>query len=274
MDKYIVSQWNKYQHDLKNFYNKNIKQRLNVKAVSPLLCKKCKLQTMQFCDTCSIHECGLDAEYRNKSVVDVSDDLISNLLDKVINAGEESKGIRLLGYYAEPDPGLGLDLIYLFEDKNNSLWISKVCYSSYDCAMDIPATTKEEWISIFMNVSLTVIQNMRNLEQEYELPFRSYYNGDFEFDIISGVSTKQDGWSNELYKQMLQNNGVDCKYLLPDKDYILIGVTLTFDDIYNIYRDEDLKSLMEKKCRNGKFALSGNSIFELMTNLKKIWETS
>lgn len=73
---------------------------------------------------------------------------------------------------------------------------------------------------------------------------------------------------------MLQNNGVDCKYLLPDKDYILIGVTLTFDEIYNIYRDEDLKSLMEKKCRNGKFALSGNSIFELMTNLKKIWETS
>lgn len=273
MDKFIISQWNKYQHNLENYYKKNIKLDLNVKAVSPSLCENCRSHNMQYCDVCSFHECGLDADYRHKSVIEASDEIINNLLDYIINAGEESKDIQLIGYYSELGAGLGFDLIYLFQDKNGSLWISKVIYGSYDCAIEIPATTKEEWIQIFMDVSLTVVQNLRNLEQEYESPFRCLYYGDFEYRIISGIHTNGNVRENELYKLILQNNGVDCKFLLTDKEYILVGITLTYDVMKDCYTDEQEKKIIEEESRNNRFAISGNSIDELMINLKKIWDT-
>lgn len=269
MDKFIISQWNKYQHNLENYYKKNIKLDLNVKAVSPLLCEKCKSQNLQYCDVCSIHECGLDAEYRHKSVIDASDEIINNLLDYIINAGEESKDIQLLGYFAEIGAGLGFDLIYLFQDKKGSLWISKVVYGSYDCVIDIPATTKEEWIQIFMDVSLTVVQNLRNLEQEYEYPFRCLYFSDFEYQIISGIRTNGDKKENELYKLILQNNGVDCKYLSTNKEFIFVGIVLTCDDTRECHTDEQERKVIEEKVRNGRFAISGNNLDELMMNLQK-----
>lgn len=133
MNGYIISQWFKNKDYLKVYYQDNYNYILE--------------------------------HYRGKTVKDISQELLENLLKLVVN---KDKGHIKLSYidktWSYSDGGCLYDVAYLLHDSEGFPWMLKLYYGTFDLMTDIRAKTKDEWICILMHLSLHMAQGLKRLD--------------------------------------------------------------------------------------------------------------
>ena len=213
---------------------------------------------MGFCDECEVIHNGLMESYKGKSLVKLADNILGDLLTHVINYGEESKALLYIDYYVNEECGCGCDIVYLFQDMNGALWLTKTFYGTLDCHVEIDAISKEEWIDYLMSVSLSMVENFKCIEIGYDEPFSYVSENDYYWNIMFGLNVteaKEIQSTRSLLYNMFLKQSESSIYIDHSHDFVLF-----FQGVFYENEEDKPKEIM--------LAVSGNCLSEVMENFE------